>query len=59
MPGVATGYSATYFGDVDGYDAAQKAAGQNKTVAPDISGIHDARRQDAGLQAHQAGMHRC
>jgi len=39
MPGVASGYVPSYFGAVEGFAAAQKAAGENKTVAPDISGI--------------------
>jgi peptide/nickel transport system substrate-binding protein len=39
MPGVANGYVPSYFGAVEGFAAAQAAAGRNKTVAPDISGI--------------------
>jgi len=39
MPGVASGYVANYFGALEGFATAQAAAGRNKTVAPDISGI--------------------
>ncbi len=39
MPGVANGYTTTYMKDIVGMDEAIKAAEENKTVAPDISGI--------------------
>jgi peptide/nickel transport system substrate-binding protein len=39
LPGVATSYIGSYFGDVVGYDEAVAAAGKDSTVAPDISGI--------------------
>jgi len=39
LPGVATSYVASYFGDVNGYDAAAAAAEKDPTVAPNISGI--------------------
>ena len=39
LPGVATSYIGSYFGDVVGYDQAVAAVEKNPTVAPDISGI--------------------
>jgi peptide/nickel transport system substrate-binding protein len=39
LPGVATSYVGSYFGDVAGYDQAVAAVERNSTVAPDISGI--------------------
>jgi peptide/nickel transport system substrate-binding protein len=39
MPGVATSYLSSYFGDVIGFDQAVAAVEQNPTVAPNISGI--------------------
>lgn len=39
MPGVANGYIDTYFSDLKGYEAAQRDAARNETVAPDISGV--------------------
>jgi peptide/nickel transport system substrate-binding protein len=39
LPGVATSYVSSYFGDVIGYDEAVAAVEQNPTVAPTISGI--------------------
>ena len=39
LPGVANGYAPTYLGDISGFDEAQKAAEEDDTVAPDISGI--------------------
>jgi len=39
MPGVSNGYAPTYLSDIEGFEAAQKAAEKDTTVAPDISGI--------------------
>jgi peptide/nickel transport system substrate-binding protein len=39
MPGVATSYLPSYFGDVIGFDQAVAAVEDNPTVAPEISGI--------------------
>jgi peptide/nickel transport system substrate-binding protein len=39
MPGVANGYMSAYFGGLEGFPQAVKAAAANKTVAPDISGL--------------------
>jgi peptide/nickel transport system substrate-binding protein len=39
LPGVANGYTTTYMQDIAGMDEAIKAAEENQTVAPDISGI--------------------
>jgi peptide/nickel transport system substrate-binding protein len=39
LPGVATSYISSYFGDVVGFDEAVAAAERNPAVAPDISGI--------------------
>jgi peptide/nickel transport system substrate-binding protein len=39
LPGVATSYISSYFGDVVGFDKAVAAAEKDPTVAPDISGI--------------------
>ena len=39
LPGVANGYIGAYFDAMEGFADAQRQAQQNKTVAPDISGI--------------------
>jgi peptide/nickel transport system substrate-binding protein len=39
LPGVANGYIGAYMGDLVGFVDAEKAVEQDKTVAPDISGI--------------------
>jgi peptide/nickel transport system substrate-binding protein len=39
LPGVPNGYSTLYFGDVDGWAAAQAAVKKDPTKAPNISGI--------------------
>jgi peptide/nickel transport system substrate-binding protein len=39
MPGVANGYIGAYLSALEGFEQAQKQAQQDKTVAPDISGI--------------------
>jgi peptide/nickel transport system substrate-binding protein len=39
LPGVANGYAPSYLTDITGFEDAQKAAEEDDTVAPDISGI--------------------
>ena len=39
LPGVENAYTASYMGPIEGFEEAQKAAEQDDTVAPDISGI--------------------
>lgn len=39
MPGVANGYIGAYFDSLEGFEDAQQQAQQDRTVAPDISGI--------------------
>jgi peptide/nickel transport system substrate-binding protein len=39
LPGVATSYLSSYFGDIVGFDQAEAAVKKNSSVAPDISGI--------------------
>ncbi len=39
LPGVANGYVEAYMSDLEGFEEAQKAASEDKTVAPDIKGI--------------------
>ena len=39
LPGVPNGYSSLYFGDVNGWAAAQAAVKKDPTKAPNISGI--------------------
>jgi peptide/nickel transport system substrate-binding protein len=39
LPGVPNGYTSSYLGDLEGFQQAEQQVKQNKTVAPDISGI--------------------
>ena len=39
LPGVPNGYTAAYLGDLEGFKDAEQQVKQNKTTAPDISGI--------------------
>jgi peptide/nickel transport system substrate-binding protein len=39
LPGVASSYASAYLSDISGFEDAEKAAQENDTVAPDISGI--------------------